>query len=110
MSIYIEGINMPKSCFDCPINYGEKRPEYGLSIYCRYSNGVVRDEKYTLGGRLETCGIIHVPPHGRLIDADIILQKATKGEEPFDWIDKKELLKLFFDASTIIPAESSKKE
>ena len=47
---------------------------------------------------------VPVPPHGKLFDADAILQEATKGEEPFDWIDKNELLRLFFDAPTLIPA------
>lgn len=55
--------------------------------------------------RLTQTTAVPVPPHGRLIDADAILQEATKGEEPFDWIDKNELLRLFFDAPTILEAE-----
>lgn len=55
--------------------------------------------------RLTQTTAFPIPQHGRLIDADAILQEATKGEEPFDWIDKNELLRLFFDAPTIIEAE-----
>lgn len=75
MSILIKGVEMPTSCIACLLNFGEKRPEYGLTIYCPYSNGVIswRDKAFD-NGRLASCGIVPVPPHGRLIDADALLR------------------------------------
>lgn len=101
MSILIRGMEMPTSCYKCPL-----RRRDGMDIVCpvaheRFSVADVNILEYRLGN----CPLVHVPPHGRLIDADAILQEATKGEEPFDWIDKNELLRLFFDAPTIIEAE-----
>lgn len=71
MSILIKGMEMPTSCISCLLNFGEKRSEYGLTIYCPYSDGVIswRDKAFD-NGRLASCGIVSVPPHGRLIDAD----------------------------------------
>ena len=73
MSILIKGMEMPKSCIACHLNFGEKRPEYGLTIYCPYSDGVIswRDKAFD-NGRLASCGIVPVPAHGRLIDADAL--------------------------------------
>lgn len=87
MSIVIEGVEMPS------MGYREIRI---------HPNGTVTE-------RLDRCEVtvgkaVSVPKHGKLFDADAILQEATKGEEPFDWIDKNELLRLFFDAPTLIPA------
>lgn len=105
MGVYIKGMEMPKSCYKCEI-----RRRDGMDIVCpvaheRFSTADVNILEY----RLDSCPLIPVPPHGKLFDADAILQEATKGEEPFDWIDKNELLRLFFDAPTIIPAEEEMK-
>lgn len=47
---------------------------------------------------------VPVPPHGRLIDQDAILREVIRGDYPNQWIDKDELLRLFRNAPTIIPA------
>lgn len=71
MRILIRGMEMPKSCIACLLNFGEKRPEYGLTICCPYSDGVISwHDKAFDNGRLASCGIVHVSPHGRLIDVD----------------------------------------
>ena len=74
MSILIKGIEMPTSCIACLLNFGEKRPEYGLTIYCPYSDGVIswRDKAFD-NGRLASCGIVPVPPHGKLGDLDALI-------------------------------------
>ena len=76
MSIYVVEQTLPHSCMCCPWNRGEKRPEYGWSIFCPFSNGVKypEDMDYTDDGinRLPKCGIYEVAPHGRLIDADAL--------------------------------------
>lgn len=67
--ILIKGMKMPTSCIACRINFGEKRPEYGLTICCPYSEGVIswRDQAFD-NGRLASCGIVPVLKHGNLID------------------------------------------
>lgn len=103
MSILIKGMEIPQSCISCSLNFGEKRPEYGLTIYCPYSDGVIswRDKAFD-NGRLASCGIIPVPtPHGRLIDANALL-KTNYG--PFGAIDEI-AREAIANAPTIIPAE-----
>lgn len=99
MGVYIEGMEMPKYCAECDAVDREE-------LLCPFINDDCEDY---FSVRNRNCPLSPVPPHGRLIDADAILQEATKGEEPFDWIDKNELLRLFFDAPTIIPAEEEMK-
>ena len=106
-------MEMPTSCISCLLNFGEKRPEYGLTIYCPYSDGVIswRDKAFD-NGRLASCGIVPVPtPHGRLIDADalgITLEKlaADKWNQkaaPVNWAYAfEECLEMVDNAPTII--------
>lgn len=109
MGVYISGMEMPRSCISCHLNFGEKRPEYGLTIYCPYSDGVIswRDKAFD-NGRLASCGIIPVPPHGRLGDLDKLenglrhMAKYQFGERQQGILGCCETIRL---ASTIIPAE-----
>ena len=77
--IYIQGMEMPTSCIACRLNYGEKRPEHGLTIYCPFSNGVIpwRDQPFN-SGHLSSCGIVPVPEHGDLIDRDALLESEPE--------------------------------
>lgn len=97
MGVYIKGMEMPKSCIACLFNFGEKRPEYGLTIYCPYSNGVIswRDKAFD-NGRLASCGIVSIPPHGRLIDADALCEGRVSNDN---------VVICAKCAPTIIPAE-----
>lgn len=102
MSVLIRGMEMPTSCIACHLNFGEKRPEYGLTICCPYSDGVIswRDKAFD-NGRLASCGIVPVPPHGDLIDRDVLIKKART---QFDWNDVVDVEDIA-NAPTIIPAE-----
>lgn len=93
MGLYIKNMEMPKDKAVAVVIHPD-----GTAYTAEMFAGVCTEY-------LSDCTAVSVPPHGKLIDADAILQEATKGEEPFDWIDKNELLRLFFDAPTIIPAE-----
>lgn len=53
---------------------------------------------------LSDCTAVPVCPHGRLIDQDAILRQVIRGDYPNQWIDKDELLRLFRNAPTVIPA------
>lgn len=70
MGIYIKNIKMPKSCWDC---------------FACYDGWCIINQKIE-GHRTVThsCPLIEVPPHGRLIDADALLEsiKEAKKKQP----------------------------
>jgi hypothetical protein len=78
MSVLIKGMDMPKSCDDCWF-------EYAYEI-------CTPETKY------ENCPLVKLPPHGRLVDADVIMSGVDDGDDViFVWA--------ITDAPTIIPAE-----
>ena len=108
MSVLIKGMEMPKSCYKCPL-----RRRDGMDIVCP-----VAHERFSvadvniLGYRLDNCPLVPVPPHGRLIE-DVAVR-----EQIDEWLDSVgdvvvghglsyygELLGCIEDAPTIIPAE-----
>ncbi len=106
MGIYIKGMEMPKSCFDCPFMYGRK--------YCSANSKIeFNDPDYSeLKGRYDGCPLAPVPPNGRLIDADkigltdfeiILCQKGNPFKNAL-----KMLLEKIENAPTIIPASEEK--
>ena len=64
MGVYIKGVEMPKSCFDC-----------------RYICGLSNSHKFTRK-RHPLCPIVPVPKHGDLIDRDELLKQKW---ESSDW-------------------------
>lgn len=73
MSILIKGMEMPTSCFYCPMRL-KVDPD---NIKC-LATGDVFEETFTAtiemrnGGK---CPLVPIPPHGRLIDADALVDK-----------------------------------
>lgn len=64
MSILIKGMEMPTRCYTCPCA--------DLEFYdCNLMPGT-RIEQHK---RLDACPLVTVPPHGRLIDADALVNK-----------------------------------
>ncbi len=106
MSVYIKGMEMPKSCYDCPL-----RKRIGLNIICPISREefAVADVNI-LFYRLGNCPLVPVPPHGRLIDADANIATLQKCEDD----PESELAKICYGYAkkviaacpTIIPAGS----
>lgn len=98
MGVYIKGMEMPTSCAECRF-YGE---------YC-YAKG---DENK--GSKLP-CPLVHVPEHGRCIDADALRAKmyheAFETDTPMQkwdsgcWIRYKMFERMEENAPTIIPAD-----
>ena len=86
MSILIKGMEMPKNCTECHAR-------------CRlYLNG----RKF----RHPDCPLIEIPTlHGRLIDADALLNKTICNPLWSPYITKKMVL----DAKTVIEAEREEK-
>ena len=78
MSILIKGMKMPEDCRDCPLemyymNSGETRCRAGNKILAENFKAIPFD------GRPDWCPLVEVPtPHGRLIDADALLEDVRK--------------------------------
>lgn len=93
MSILIEGMEMPKTCEICPLVNRFVTVEF-KSIKCKVTKKLRPDSCLT---RPNSCPLVEVPePHGRLIDADMLL-------EEFDGTYK--YVALIKKAPTVIPAE-----
>lgn len=89
MSVIVKGMKMPKTCYDC-IFYGGL--ECGLTGF-----GADRKSRH--------CPLVELPPHGRLIDADV----ALRSEQPPNCSDElwaeTTLARCINTAPTIIEAE-----
>ena len=88
MGVYIKGMEMPKNCFECPLNYD--------SIDCMVADIALREKG---GGdflyeheRASKCPLVPVPKHGDLIDRDALPTSRVEWED-------------IVNAPTIIPAE-----
>jgi hypothetical protein len=68
MGIYIKGMEMPTRCEDCFCF--RRNAEYDYA-YCNISSTNVLGHG---NARLNNCPLIHVPKHGRLIDADALMR------------------------------------
>lgn len=86
--VYISGMEMPKSCYDCPV-------ECEGDVCGITKGGCTWDE------RPPHCPLIPVPEHGRLIDADALSKQFVKDETYFT----EEVVYEIDNAPTIIPAD-----
>lgn len=95
MSILIKGMEMPKNCYEC--------------YFCTYGYCAHLDRYITNSQEIDKdCPLIKLPPHGRLIDADDMIEELTPSDE--DENDgAKLILSVFLEvlkaAPTIIEAE-----
>ena len=63
MSVLIKGMEIPKSCWLCPLSALYEKPREML--FCRITKEEVLRNKVD-----GNCPIVEVPPHGALIDRD----------------------------------------
>ena len=98
MSVLIKGMEMPNDCNKCQLLEG-----YICDGFCHGANKWLDSEDFVweiideevLSDKPVNCPLIEVPtPHGRLIDADALAEKAPEIEEYLDVL-----------APTIIEAE-----
>lgn len=75
MSVYIKGMEMPKSCFEC------KLLDYTDTYKCRVRFETLAKEHGINISRPNWCPLVPVPPHGDLIERDAY-------EYPGDLIDE----------------------
>lgn len=117
MGVYIKGIEMPKSCWDCPFMLHRS--------FCIVNTKIeFTDEEYSeLKGRYIGCPLVSVPPHGRAINADRMIKdikaqlhivRLIGYKEPVMDEIANEIEKGFMqeiaNAPTIIPADDPKEE
>lgn len=69
MSVLIKGMEMPTSCESCPC----KTLEAFGGLGCQ-ATGYIPLRKANQD-RPDGCPLIEIPPHGRLIDADVLFEK-----------------------------------
>ena len=101
MAVLIKGMEMPRKCIRCPVNV--------------YGRCLVNDDKDVSKAtadavRDKDCPLVPVPPHGRLIDVDKVLDELAHnlGIRSLDYLTPSEraIVSWFRDAPTIIPADS----
>ena len=100
MGVYVKGMEMPKNgcdhCFLRTGNYcGRVEKDEAVVEYAR------KNERHS------DCPLVSVPPHGRCVDADKLMQEMRLfiKENMLSRDDARELLETIKDAPTIIPAE-----
>ena len=97
MSILIKR-EMPKGCWACPFAVGKH-------YECLFTK---KSYNWGLTTRPSGCPLIEVPPHGRLIDADVLMTEFMDSDldhlQRDDW---REVIQIVQDAPTIIEAEGS---
>ena len=99
MSILIKGMGMPESCEDCSAQIID--PTGGASG-CAVNHSIIlrkRGER-----RPAECPLVEVPKHGRLIDADELMDKIRRYGGGGLW-SEEELYFTVKDMPTIIEAE-----
>lgn len=102
MAVYIRGMKMPRSCSVCDfLEYAGG--DYQPWVACRLTEETLEDPN----SRGDECPLVEVKePHGRLIDADAIIQQAQKYEDEGNTfcLDSAEELDFYLDdeAPTII--------
>ena len=121
MGIYIEGMKMPKTCCGCKMMiynpelvWDDNGIETVGAWVCLLTAELIDNTK-----REEHCPLIELPPHGRLIDADALmdgwmnLREATKyGNETKEQVSHSYSTMMMYeiadeieDAPIIIPAD-----
>ena len=83
MGVYIKGMKMPTSCYDCNCFI---RDSDGSDYCCLLMQDIEDNHK-----RDDDCPLVHAPPHGRLIDADMLEKLYEEQRDYFwHWLDKSE--------------------
>lgn len=108
MGIYIKGAKMPKSCWECEVGSASQLDNNTCPFYAMDGQ---EQENYQ-NKIAEGCPVSYVPPHGRLIDADALMEeiqetcKRLYGTDDITSSPTLSAFKLYIgEAPTIIEAE-----
>ena len=118
MSVIVRGMNMPKNCSDCPLNYDQMSCSVTGTGW--WSDTMVLMDFDSCKERLHNCPLIDIPtPHGRLGDLNALWDRMSKysdnegakmpyGDNDF-MIHRDSACELIEDAPTVIEAEAEEK-
>ena len=102
MSVLIKNMEMPTSCDDC--EFCKRAIGYD---WCCIPMGKGRskplDEPVI---KPDWCPLVPVPPHGRLIDADALMEQVER-DTPLSAVFEKTMRRYLNTAPTIVPAEEA---
>lgn len=103
MSVYIKGMEMPGNCCECAFCRAAiwKGKEY--PCVCLARDIVVKPSETDMRDGL--CPLLPVPDHGRLVDADDVIEESRCGY--YWWETEQQVPKILNEVRTIIPAERS---
>ena len=82
MSILIKGHKMPKGCASCDYPYFDEG--YDLDDYnwfCPFVDAPIDEYTGDENKRAPFCPLVEIPPHGRLIDADKLIEQCEPWKE-----------------------------
>lgn len=100
MSILIKGMEMPKSCSDCPMCYDMMQCSIAEPIINFFK---VKEFEFC-AERHPRCPLVEIPPHGRLIEKNAVFELIRS----FPSVDRQlpvEFMKALYELPTIIEAE-----
>ena len=109
MSVYIKDMEMPTSCFDCPLAmqdyttlFGNKLSRTRNSYACVLTHKAITSTK-----RNRFCPLVPVPEHGDLFDADALRHWILTEMASLDTEEDREFVadRLANELPTIIPAD-----
>ena len=77
MSVIVRGMKIPKSCSECPfLEVYNLPPYYDDEFECEITYQSMSYEEYKT--RCVNCPLVEVQPHGRLIDADALIEDLER--------------------------------
>ena len=98
MSVLVKGMEMPDGCFHCILSFMYFNGTETV-LQCNVLKKLVSDD----GSKDPDCPLTEIPQHGRLIDADALIDDVRRHSESYfaddfahEWVDK---------APTVIPAD-----
>ena len=106
MSVLIQGMEMPKSCFMCPFSEINDAD----TDLCSITGELYDSTPFKPEFRRSDCPLIEIPPHGRLIDADrfdVFAYDSDAAKKYGDTFDGgvEYVLDVIAQSDTIIPAD-----
>jgi hypothetical protein len=108
MGLYIKGMEMPTSCFDCPVSH-PALGNLGAAILGCPLIGKTLSAPFCEEKRMDNCPLAPVPPHGRLIDGDALKASLAFAEKTAEWAVPalRAVLMVIDEMPTIIQAEEA---
>lgn len=102
MGVYIKGISKPKTCAYCPAGFCVNVTERGIintldELHKRRHSETIPDD----------CPYVEIPPHGRLVDADALIERCKDEKGNYDSYEAAIVAGSVEVSPTIIPAENA---